>query len=345
MESGSRCRGFDDDEDDGFIRREARIGEMQGKVGGRDQRETTPRSKHSATEQRRRSKINDRFQMLRELIPHGDQKRDKASFLLEVSEYIRFFQEKVQKYETSYPGWNEDDSKLMPWSSGQVPCDNVADPSQILKNGPGFMYSDNIIPVAPAMLSSDQNPVESDLSAGVSFKAMENSTGFTNNAAATLIPLQPCSYASVEREIVATQPQPGLISDIDNLASQSQSQWLRPSWPADCSVSSDMLNEQEDLTIDEGTITMSAVYSQNILNTLSRALESSGIDLSQANVSVQINLGKRATGRRPTATTTMSSAKDLENPLSDIQGVMEHSRVGSSGEESGRGTKRRKPDR
>lgn len=45
----------------------------------------TPRSKHSATEQRRRSKINDRFQMLRDLVPHSDQKRDKASFLLEVT--------------------------------------------------------------------------------------------------------------------------------------------------------------------------------------------------------------------------------------------------------------------
>ncbi|KAJ6800085.1 transcription factor BIM2-like isoform X2 [Iris pallida] len=354
MESGSRSsRGFDDDEDedDGFSRREGhRAGEMAVKVDGRggsgsDQRATTPRSKHSATEQRRRSKINDRFQILRELIPHSDQKRDKATFLLEVIEYVRFLQEKVQKYETAYPGWNEDSSKLMPWNGVQVHGDNVADPSQNLKNGPsGFMYSDNSIPVAPAMLSTAQNPVESDLSAGVSFKAMENSTGFTNNAAATSIPLQPCSYASVERGTVATQPQPGLISDIDNLASQSQSQWLRPSCPADCSVSSDMLNGQEELTIDEGTINVSAVYSQNLLNTLSQALENSGIDLSQANVSVQINLGKRATGRRPTATTTMSSAKDLENPLSGNQGVMEHSRVGSSGEESELGTKRRKPN-
>lgn len=49
-----------------------------------DLRACTPRSKHSATEQRRRSKINDRFQMLRDLVPHSDQKRDKASFLLEV---------------------------------------------------------------------------------------------------------------------------------------------------------------------------------------------------------------------------------------------------------------------
>jgi hypothetical protein len=51
---------------------------------GTDQRPSSPRSKHSATEQRRRSKINDRFQILRELLPHSDQKRDKATFLLEV---------------------------------------------------------------------------------------------------------------------------------------------------------------------------------------------------------------------------------------------------------------------
>lgn len=51
-----------------------------------DLRGVTPRSKHSATEQRRRSKINDRFQMLRDLVPHSDQKRDKASFLLEVTD-------------------------------------------------------------------------------------------------------------------------------------------------------------------------------------------------------------------------------------------------------------------
>jgi hypothetical protein len=42
------------------------------------------RSKHSVTEQRRRSKINERFQILRELIPNSEQKRDTASFLLEV---------------------------------------------------------------------------------------------------------------------------------------------------------------------------------------------------------------------------------------------------------------------
>nr|GLL18784.1 transcription factor BIM3-like isoform X1 [Ipomoea trifida] len=59
------------------------------KVEGRhsDQKANTLRSKHSETEQRRRSKINERFQTLRDIIPENDQKRDKASFLLEVHFY------------------------------------------------------------------------------------------------------------------------------------------------------------------------------------------------------------------------------------------------------------------
>jgi len=86
-----------------------------------------------------------RFQILRELLPHNDQKRDKATFLLEVRfqqvscfievifrswlthdsfvpsflmqviEYIRFLQEKVQKYEATFPEWNQENAKMLPW--------------------------------------------------------------------------------------------------------------------------------------------------------------------------------------------------------------------------------------
>ncbi|KAI7741143.1 hypothetical protein M8C21_031079 [Ambrosia artemisiifolia] len=79
-----------------------------------DQKPNTPRSKHSATEQRRRSKINDRFSILKELIPHGDQKRDKASFLLEVIEYIRYLQEKAHKYEDSCRNNNNNSKNQRP---------------------------------------------------------------------------------------------------------------------------------------------------------------------------------------------------------------------------------------
>ncbi|XP_013638511.1 PREDICTED: transcription factor BIM1-like isoform X3 [Brassica oleracea var. oleracea] len=96
------------------IHRDLRV-KAEARGVGNDQKLNTPRSKHSATEQRRRSKINDRFQMLRQLIPNSDQKRDKASFLLEVIEYIQFLQEKTSKYETPYQGWNHEPAKLLNW--------------------------------------------------------------------------------------------------------------------------------------------------------------------------------------------------------------------------------------
>jgi len=101
-----------------------------------------------------------RFQVLREIIPHSDQKRDKASFLLEVSqdtflvylgyasgtmishfaswnfgqviEYIQFLQEKVNRYE-GYPGWNSEPPKLAPWVSFWMPlCGSYAKSSSVI---------------------------------------------------------------------------------------------------------------------------------------------------------------------------------------------------------------------
>jgi hypothetical protein len=36
-------------------------------------------------------------------------------FILQVIEYIRFLQEKEQKYEASFPEWNQENAKLLPW--------------------------------------------------------------------------------------------------------------------------------------------------------------------------------------------------------------------------------------
>lgn len=111
------------------------------------------------------------------------------------------------------------------------------------------------------MLSAAQNPIDSEMSPAVSYKPMENDVGFTSKASSAPVPSQP-NYVSVERA-GAAQPQQRLISDIDDMAARSQSQWLRPSGPLDYnSVSSDVLSEQEELTIGEGTINLSTVYSQ-----------------------------------------------------------------------------------
>lgn len=109
------------------------------------------------------------------------------------------------------------------------------------------------------MLSAAQNLIKSEVGAGVLYKPVENHVGFTSKASSTQFPSQP-NYAFVERGAGAAQPQQRLISDIDNMAVQSQSQFLRPSGPA--GVNSDMLSEQEELTTDEGTTNLSTAFSQ-----------------------------------------------------------------------------------
>ncbi|KAJ0965333.1 hypothetical protein J5N97_026471 [Dioscorea zingiberensis] len=321
---------------------------LTGKLNRRSTDASTPRSKHSATEQRRRSKINDRFQKLRELIPCSDQKRDKASFLFEVIEYIRFLQEKLQRHEASCPGWNQENAWDKVYfrsiwknaqNNSQGPVDDIADPSQEIKNGPvppGFMLSgrfdDSNIPVAPAMVSNIRNPSESDnMTADVSYKPMESPA-----VSAMAVPLQPNMYAAVGNETVSAQTQQRFMPDGDNFASQPQSQ-------ADCAVSGDMLNDQEELTIDEGTISLSSAYSRGVLSSLTQSLQSSGVDLSETSISVQINLCKPLITLRPSMTNTVTSTKDHDDPSSG-NGAMDHSMVGFGSEESERMPKRPRLD-
>ncbi|XP_065000551.1 transcription factor BIM2-like isoform X2 [Musa acuminata AAA Group] len=263
-------RGYQvDDEEEAFGKRQGSSSshkdssiKAEGKAFSSEETPNTPRSKHSATEHRRRTKINDRFQILRELIPHSDQKRDKASFLLEVIEYIRFLQEKAQNYESSYPGWNQDEIKLMPWKKN--PASENA--SQIIRNdsaAPAQILSEKLTSNMPSTMVGSP---ATDVPAGNSCKTTEAATRFASN-----------------------------------MAIHDQSPW---------SVRScrDMLNEPEELALDEGTISVSAAYSHGLLNTLTQALQSSGVDLSRASISVQINLGKRA--KRPAATATIKEQKD-----------------------------------
>ncbi|KAK3442869.1 hypothetical protein EUGRSUZ_B03113 [Eucalyptus grandis] len=190
------------------------------------------RSKHSVTEQRRRSKINERFQILRDLIPNSDQKRDTASFLLEVIEYVRYLQEKRNSH------WR---------------VQSVVSPPQAMKNGSGPASSypgkleDNSTGTTPNMLASSQNTSEIDPGRDLSSKFMVQQS---------------------ERPFPDAQPM-------------------------ECTADT-ASDQQEDLTIEGGTISISSVYSQGLLNSLTNALQTAGVDLSQARISVQIDLGKRA---------------------------------------------------
>ncbi|XVE74407.1 hypothetical protein DITRI_Ditri12bG0014500 [Diplodiscus trichospermus] len=228
-------------------------------------------------EQRRRSKskISERFQILRDLIPNTDQKRDTASFLLEVIKYVQFLQEKVKKYEGSYQGWSSEPTKLMPWRNCHWRVQSFVDHSQAIKNGsgPGSTFTGkfdaNNINIIPTMITSAHNPVEIDPIRDDTSKAMNRQPELTNKG----MPL------SVQDDNVLVHPLQRPIPDVQS---------------TECLISNDNLNQQEDLTIEGGTISISSVYSQGLSNSLTQALQSAGLDLSEANISVQIDLGKRA---------------------------------------------------
>ncbi|KAJ1695024.1 hypothetical protein LUZ63_011722 [Rhynchospora breviuscula] len=285
MESVSRSS---DDEDE-FVRRQGSSleGELTVRVDGKNGDNklgtpTTPRSKHSATEQRRRCKINERFQILRDLIPHSDQKRDRATFLLEVIEYVKFLQEKVQKFEAAYPECYPDNAKLTPWSSNRLSGEGMSDMSQAVRNGNSSGYT-------------------------FSGKFSDNST----------LPATPNAILGNSHVV-----EPELPAEILTVNTQSQPTWQRQVGPSDCNVNTNLQPEQDELAIDEGTITVSSIYSQNLFGALTNAMESSGIDLSQASVTVQVNLGKRASSRRMPS---MNSNSKDHNVLSHGNQIMDAS--------------------
>uniref|UniRef100_A0A5B7BE95 Putative transcription factor BIM1 isoform X2 n=1 Tax=Davidia involucrata TaxID=16924 RepID=A0A5B7BE95_DAVIN len=281
--------------------------------------------------------------MLRELIPHSDQKRDKASFLLEVIEYIQFLQERVHKYEESYQGWNHDPAKLMPWRNNHRPAEGFVDQSRGMNigSGPALTFAakfeeDNIL-VSPAIPRNGQNPVQSDMSTATTFKAMDHHPGLTNKGVPLPVPLQPNIFTPGGSNGAVAPLAPRLASDAENTLSQPQSQlWQSSSCTTDSVVASDKMKEQE-LTIESGTISISSVYSQGLLTTLTQALHSSGIDLSQATISVKIDLGKRANSRLSAPTSVI---KDDEVPSNNQ--AMARSRIARSGEESDQALKRLK---
>jgi hypothetical protein len=151
---------------------------------------------------------------------------------MQVIEYIRFLQEKVQKYEATFPEWNQENAKLLPWSKGQIPGDSLPDPSHFMRNGssPGSNFTgkldDNHNMVTSAAVSGAQDQTETDRMASFCYRSAETPANITNN-----------------------------------VLSQSQPQWTGPSPVDDCAVNSQMLNNQQ-LAIDEGTISVSSQYSQ-----------------------------------------------------------------------------------
>ncbi|XP_062222133.1 transcription factor BIM2-like isoform X2 [Phragmites australis] len=261
-ESGTRAHSGPSTmwQDSGIDQRSRARGEGRSSGSSADQRPGTPRSKHSATEQRRRTKINDRLELLRELLPHGDQKRDKASFLLEVIEYIRFLQEKVQKFESANPQKNHEDS-FMPWAKVYYrSCWRNTEGGRLSPSTQGMnkeQYGSKQITEVPTALFSTQSARET----------------ITTN--------------STPQKVATTAQNCANIS-----APTRKPPWLSMSTP---DSGNETLIENKRQCLHEDTRSISNAYSQGILTRLTEALKTSGVDPSQANISVEINMGRRET--------------------------------------------------
>ncbi|KAL6521670.1 hypothetical protein OROGR_018239 [Orobanche gracilis] len=240
-----------------------------------DQKVSSSRSKHSETEQRRRSKINERFQILRDLIPENDERRDKASFLLEVIHYIQFLQGKLQIYEGSCQGWSPDPAKCLSLRMNSGLVESFVDQSQFDRHFSGH----------------EANVIDS-----THFSNAQNSLNMTVQASIL--------------EDLPVQPFQGTSHDVEQVGHQSRSHfWPGRLYADDCSVPIYVANEEE-LKGDSGEPSMSSVYSQGLLNSLRNSLQSSGVDLSQASISVQLDVGKRTNGE---STNTVFYFKGDEN--------------------------------
>ncbi|CAH9078590.1 unnamed protein product [Cuscuta europaea] len=328
----------DEEEEEDFVIKKEPSAHPKGDISAKDvgkgnnQKPNTPRSKHSATEQRRRSKINDRFQMLRGIIPHSDQKRDKASFLLEVIEYIQFLQEKVQKYEGSYQGWEHEPIKF-PWSKCQTGTQGFINHSHITSNNPSdpaLMYASRFADIKPVISLINGQKAEPEA------KTCSVKDTISHHQPVPL-PFNPNVFHHCgTSNVAASLPLSKLASDRDKLSSRHQSQFPPP---LNHVVSSNKTNDQNP-NIESGTISISSIYSQGLLSTLTQALQNAGVDLSEASISVHIDLGKGANGRLSSPAST-GKGEDVSTSNEPIL----RSIATSAEEESGQARKRIKSSR
>ncbi|KAL0446970.1 UNVERIFIED_CONTAM: Transcription factor BIM2 [Sesamum latifolium] len=199
MKSGKSHQEEEEEEDEEFgTKNHATPSNNNTKDGKNSEKANAMRSKHSVTEQRRRSKINERFQILRELIPRSDQKRDTASFLLE---------EKVQKYEGSYQPWSSEPTKLMPWRNSHWRVQSFAGQPQPTKDGsdpgstfPGRFNENNVAAPASMQQLGQQNPIESDPVRDASCRSIDPQTELPNKAMGLSMPLPASLPVSIANE-------------------------------------------------------------------------------------------------------------------------------------------------
>ncbi|XP_038877044.1 transcription factor BIM2 isoform X3 [Benincasa hispida] len=298
---------------------------IEGKSG--ENKASGHRSKHSETEQRRRSKINERilvtfsrfceilcsdggrFQILRDLIPQNDQKRDKASFLLEVIEYIQFLQEKLNMYEGSCQGWSSEPSKLMPWKNYRA-ADNYVDHSQVVKRGSNHESAVNF---SQAIVTNVPNVMDADLGPAAVLNAVDHTLVSATQGLPMSMHTQPIVFDPVGRSSLSTESLDEPVSGSENISSKTQTELLQGRTCTTTGFLNHAVSDQEDLTVESELESISGAYSHGLLSTLTQALQASGIDLSQTNISVKVDVGKR--GNRAMSLSEDEKKQSLNNQV------------------------------
>lgn len=192
----------------------------------------------------------------------------------------------------------------MPWRNSHWRSQNFVGQTQVVKNGssPGSTYParfvENCVVGPTSMQPSHHHPIEPDLIRDASCRSIEPKSELPNKAMGIPMPLQasmPVSstnYGGISQTLTASDAQ-------------------LPEYP----MAADAANHQDELTVEGGTISISSTYSQGLLNSLTQALQSTGLDLAQANISVQINLGKQSNrGSTPVLSTTKDNDTSGNQP-------------------------------
>lgn len=110
-------------------------------------------------------------------------------------------------------------------------------------------FDENNISITPNILAnSTQNPVESEPTRDVASKIMDQQTEIVNKGLPPPMPLPENLLPAVRSDGMLAHPLHGPISDAQSTQCPT--------------TSGDALNQQEHLTIEGGTISISSVYSQ-----------------------------------------------------------------------------------
>uniref|UniRef100_A0A0E0GCK5 Uncharacterized protein n=1 Tax=Oryza nivara TaxID=4536 RepID=A0A0E0GCK5_ORYNI len=185
-----------------------------------------------------------------------------------VIEYIRFLQEKVQKYEEADPERNHEDSKSMPWAKVYYrSCwRNTKNTSQV--------QGEDLSPSTQDMNNEQYGPKHISAAQPALFNTQSvTSTTTSSSHMATGTP------QNLEKNSTPSNQPPWL----------SMSTMRQESEPGN-----KMPNKHEKQTLHDENHSISSAYSQGLFNRLTEALKKSGLDPSQANIAVEINLAKRA---------------------------------------------------